>query len=183
MNHVVGLLVRARAGPRGEDDPRAVAGGDDHAAPARRLDRSADRLQLELREDDVKDGAQLEHREVLPGTALAPAAPRHPDLARRRPVQEALWPERIWIGVDVRVVLHQVDAADEGGWRAVGPRGDLKRPADRAGNREQEHRPVAEHLLNRGGEIALAAAVEVIDEALGHDRIASKQPERPSPLA
>ena len=67
------------------------------------------------------------------------------------------------------------------GWTVGGAR-QLKRPVDHAGNREQEHRPVAEHLLDRGRQVTLVARVELLDQTPGDGGVVGEQLERPREL-
>ena len=165
-----------------EHDPRASPWRDYHAAPSRRLDLPSDRRQLEIAQDGFEDGAHLEHREMVTGASLASAAPRHPDLRSGRGIEEAFGPEPVRFGVQARVVLHEVDAADELDGRAIDGARDLEGPADHPGDREQEDGTVAEHLLDRGREISLATSVEVVNQAPCDGRIMGEQLKRPRKL-
>src|ERR1700730_5300995 len=96
-----------------EHDPRSSSWGDYYAAPARRLDRLADRCHLQVTAHHLEDCAHLEHREMVAGTPLAPAAPEQPDLLLWRGIEEPLGPKRVRRGVQARVMLHEMDAADQ----------------------------------------------------------------------
>ena len=78
--------------------------------------------------------------------------------------------------------MQQVDAADELDGRAICGAGDLERSADHPGNREQKDRPVPEHLLDRGREIALPAGGQLVDQPPRDERIVSQQLKGPCQL-
>src|SRR6202035_3991929 len=107
-----------------------------------------------------QDGVHLEHREMLPEAPLASSAPRQPHLRVRQCPEEALRPEHLRLGAELRVVLYQVDATDKLGRALVGGSRDLEWPLHYAWDREEKHGPVAQNLLNRRGQIAFAAPVE-----------------------
>src|ERR1039458_9008716 len=116
-----------------EHDPRASPWRDYHAAPSRRLDLLTDGHQLKIIQDGLEDGAHLEHREMVTGASLASAAPRQPDLRSGRGIEEALRPEPVRFGVQARVVLHEVDGAEELDGRTIGGARDLEGQADHPG--------------------------------------------------
>src|ERR1700730_15070446 len=119
---------------------------------------------------------------MVAGTSLAPAAPGQPDVRSGRGIEETLGPKHVRLGIQARVVLHEVDAADELDGRTIGRGPDLARPPDYPGNREQEDGAMTEHLLDRGREISVATSVQVVNQPPRNGRVMSEQLKGPREL-
>ena len=128
-----------------QHDARAGVRRDDHAPPARALHtptRGVDGHRFRAR--CAAPSSSPASPECEPGTAPAASPPRQPRLRARLPFQEPLGTELVRFGVYLRIVVQQIDAREQVRRRLVHPPADLDRLLDRAGNREQEHRPVAQ---------------------------------------
>ncbi len=165
-----------------EHHPTTLAGRHDHCTPPRRLDASTRRFDVKLLEQRPQDCAHLDERKVTSRAGLASAAPRHPYLGARSLIKKALWTERLGIAIHRRVVLHQMDAANQMHGRAVGVPAYCVRLGDDARDREQEHRPMTQDLAHDRIEVIAVPVIQLRDQSLSHGRVVREQLDRPGQL-
>ncbi len=112
--------------------------------------------------------------------ALATRSPGQPGARWRALSEEALGKKRLGIGVQPRIVVHQIGAAEQLNRRMVGPAADLDRPYDRSRGNEQERRPVSQRLLDRRVHVLIARpGVDLLDQPVLDGRVVRQQLERP----